>query len=543
VSSASRPGAARVGGDHLPHRLPGERAAPGREEERLRGRGPRVNGAELEVGVKGHERRLAERHEAALFTLAQRKDEALLPIDVGDLEATELAHPQARRVHHVEHRPVAQAAEAVALRRLEEPPDLVKGEHLGEPPADLGPLDQLARVGREGPLPHEEAGEASHRGEMAGRRAGADPVLAQRDQERRAERRVKPVGGGHALRLGVRGELAQIAGVRLDAAGREGSLDAEVVKVGVHPGEQVHTRKLQRHPPERQDPVEGCPVEPFEVFEPRTGESPLVVEVPHAGIFLDPEALSFVIAPARSIGRDADLYVDRLFQDAPAEGASLLIARTSRYVVDLNRSEDDVDSAAVLGGGRSASPRGLIWRLTTEGDPILGQQLPQAELTRRLDLIYRPYHRALTALLERKLARFGFAILLCAHSMPSHPRSSHPDGGAYRADLVPGTRGRTSAAGVVIDRVDALGRARKWTIRHDDPYRGGFSTGHYGKPAQGVHAVQIEIARRRYMEEATLRIDPHGFAAVREFARSLAARLAFAEPDAPLGLLRREAAS
>lgn len=284
-------------------------------------------------------------------------------------------------------------------------------------------------------------------------------------------------------------------------------------------------------------------MDPFEVFEPRSGESPLVVEVPHAGLFIDPEALAFTIAPARSIARDADLYVDRLFEDAPSEGASLLVARTSRFVVDLNRSEEDYDGEAVEGGGPRASARGLIWRLTTDGDPLLKGRLPRAELERRLERFYRPYHRALEALIARKVDRFGFAILLCAHSMPSQGRGGHPDHGGYRADLVPGTRGRTSAAGVVIDRVDAHGRARKWTIQHDDPYRGGFSTGHYGRPARGVHAVQVEIARRRYMDESTLRIDPQGFAAVREFARSLAARLAFAEPDAPLRLLRREAAS
>lgn len=282
-------------------------------------------------------------------------------------------------------------------------------------------------------------------------------------------------------------------------------------------------------------------MEPFAVIEPRSGESPLVVEVPHAGLWIDPESLGTMIAPARSIGRDADLHVDALFQDAPDEGATLLYARTSRYVIDLNRSETDVDEGAVEGAGRAPWARGLIWRLTTDGDPILLARLSRAELTRRLDQVYRPYHRALQALLARKVARFGFAVLLCAHSMPSRGRGGHPDSDAYRADLVPGTRGRTSAAGLVIDRVDAHGRALKWTIRHDDPYRGGFSTAHYGKPDDGVHAVQIEISRRRYMDESTLRIDPQGFAAVRDFARTLAARLAFAEPDAPRRLLRREA--
>ena len=286
-------------------------------------------------------------------------------------------------------------------------------------------------------------------------------------------------------------------------------------------------------------------MEPFEVFEPTTGESPVVFEVPHAGLWIDPEALAFTIAPARSVARDADLYVDQLCQDVPTEGATLIVARTSRLVIDLNRAEADCDGEAVEGGSRTPWPRGLVWRLTTDGDPVLAERLPRRELDRRLDTIYRPYHRTVEALLARKVARFGHAVLLCAHSMPSQPRPA-PFGGdlgrpgphCHRADLVPGTRGRTTAAGVVIDRVDAHGRAFGWSIRHDDPYRGGFSTAFYGRPTRGVHAVQIEIARRLYMDETSLRIDAQGSRAVREFARTLAARLAFAETDAPIRQLR-----
>jgi N-formylglutamate amidohydrolase len=287
-------------------------------------------------------------------------------------------------------------------------------------------------------------------------------------------------------------------------------------------------------------------VQSFEVFEPKSGESPLVVEAPHAGLWIDPEALAYTMAPARSIGRDADLYVDQLCQDVPREGATLLVATVSRLVIDLNRAETDLDAEAAEGGGRAPCPRGLIWRLTTDGDPVLAAPLPRRELDRRLATVYRPYHRTLEALLQRKVARFGFAVLLCAHSMPSQPRPAPAPGGDagrpappfFRADLVPGTRGRSSAAGAVIDRVDAHGRSFGWTIRHDDPYRGGYSTGFYGRPARGIHAVQIEIARRLYMDETSLRIDPQGFPAVRQFVRTLAARLAFVDPDAPIRQLR-----
>lgn len=275
-------------------------------------------------------------------------------------------------------------------------------------------------------------------------------------------------------------------------------------------------------------------MQPFEVIEPAAGESPVVVEVPHAGLAMDAEALAFTIAPARRMGQDADLYVDELMLDAPSEGATLIVARTSRYFVDLNRAETDLDAEAAAGGGQQPWPRGVIWRLTTEGDRILEAPLPKRELERRLDLVYRPYHRAVADAIERKRARFGFAVLLCAHSMPSSGRRADGSGQLIRrADLVPGTRGRTTAAAAVIDRVDDHGRAHGWSVKHDDPYKGGFTTGHYGAPHESVHAVQIEIARRLYMDEASLRIDPSGFRAVRQFGRTLVARLAFAEPDAP----------
>ncbi len=281
---------------------------------------------------------------------------------------------------------------------------------------------------------------------------------------------------------------------------------------------------------------------PFEVIEPKCGESPVVVEVPHAGLWLDAESLAFTVAPARSIARDADLYVDELVQDAPMEGATLIRARTSRYMIDLNRSEDDIDQDAVEGGGRTPWPRGLIWRLTTDGDPVLSCRLPRTELQRRLDTVYRPYHQALSTILARKQTLFGFVVLLCAHSMPSLARRGHGDSPGMRADIVPGTRGRTTSAPAVIDLVDWHARSYGFTVRHDDPYRGGFSTGFYGKPTNTMHAIQVEISRRLYMDEASHRRDPQGFRIVRDFARSLVAQLAFSESSTTQDALRAHAA-
>jgi N-formylglutamate deformylase len=271
----------------------------------------------------------------------------------------------------------------------------------------------------------------------------------------------------------------------------------------------------------------------FDVLEPSGPETPLIVEVPHAGLQMPAPCLEPLAAPARALARDADLYVDRLYQDAPSEGATLLVARASRYAIDVNRAETDVDAEVVEGGrGDVALHHGLVWRTTSDGDPALVRKLTKAELEERLETIWRPYHRMLAAIIERKRARFGVCVVLAAHSMPSADRTPGTSSGGRassraarpRADVVPGTRGRRSAAARFIDAVDAHAVRKGWTVRHDDPYAGGYTTQHYGRPADAVHVVQVELARRLYLDEATLRPGPD-FDAVRTWCRALVGTL------------------
>ncbi|MBX3208833.1 MAG: N-formylglutamate amidohydrolase [Labilithrix sp.] len=269
---------------------------------------------------------------------------------------------------------------------------------------------------------------------------------------------------------------------------------------------------------------------PFSVVEPVGEETPLIVEIPHAGLWLDGPSLATLAAPARSIGRDADLWVDELYADAAAQGATMIVAHTSRYVVDLNRSEKDVDAESVEGAPATArATRGIVWRLTSEGKRVLDAPLPRRELERRLESFYRPYHAAIAAAIARKRARFGHAIVLAAHSMPSVGRAAHGDAHAARADVVPGTRGRSSASPRFIDAVDALARGAGFSVAHDDPYQGGFTTVHYGRPKEAAHVVQVELARRLYMDETSLQKNA-GFERVRSFCGGLVARLGALEP-------------
>lgn len=268
----------------------------------------------------------------------------------------------------------------------------------------------------------------------------------------------------------------------------------------------------------------------FVLTEPRAPEVPVIVEVPHAGIEVDAETLATLVAPALAIGRDADLYVDELYADAPDAGATLLSARMSRYVCDLNRSEHDVDRDTVVGATGRASPHGLIWRSTTDNRPAIAKPLTKQEFERRLKAYYRPYHERLDELVRERLTRYGFVIVVSGHSMPRRGRDGHDDPGHERADVVPGTRQRTTTAAAVIEATERVAQRFQLGLAHDEPYRGGYTTQRYGRPAAGIHAIQIELNRKLYMDEQTLAKKSNEFRVIQGFCRALVRELAALRP-------------
>lgn len=261
---------------------------------------------------------------------------------------------------------------------------------------------------------------------------------------------------------------------------------------------------------------------PFE-FRPGVCPSPLIVSFPHVG--LDWPA-SLGPRPQVNFPRNADYAVDRLYVRAELHGAATLRARYSRLVVDLNRAEDDVGpelvpdhpaprpraslSPTAAGVGEVRQPirnRGVVWSSAVGNIPLL-TTITHAQLRRRLDQFYWPYHRALELLIERRRRRFGYAILLDAHSMP----------GTVAGDLVLGTcSGRACApelidlaAGILSGKGTAarLKFGSRWPLELaiDDPYRGGQIVSTFGRPDAGVHALQLEVSRALYMDER--RLDP-----------------------------------
>lgn len=264
-----------------------------------------------------------------------------------------------------------------------------------------------------------------------------------------------------------------------------------------------------------------------EINAPKTAPTPVLVEVPHSGLQVPPEVESEIDATPLAVLRDSDIYVDQLYQRAPQQGATLLVSRVSRYVVDLNRGPDEVDSAAVPRhpNARHIPARGVVWRARTDGTPLLRAPLTTQQFARRLELFYDPYHQTLREVAARMRQEHGHVVIVAAHSMPSTGRRVFGGRHVRRADVVPGTRGRSTADGRIIDLIDRHFRDAGLSVKHDDPYRGGWTTSSYGAPRRGQHAVQIELNRALYVDEQTSEIKKSEFARLQEVLDQLLRKL------------------
>lgn len=246
----------------------------------------------------------------------------------------------------------------------------------------------------------------------------------------------------------------------------------------------------------------------FYLVEPDE-DSPLLVEVPHAGLRLDAEAAATSKMPARAIAHDADAYVDELFDEAAALGATLLGAHLSRHVIDLNSAPGEPSGVAV---GDSDE---MVWHRSQSGDSVIEPRPSEQERARRHETYLVPYHATIEQLLARKRARFGQVVLLCAHSFPPLR------GGAPSADIVIGWRGGSTAEERWVSIAEQVAQGHGLTTARDDPYAGGYTVQRHGAPAEKVSAVQIELLRSLYLDTKTLARDPDGFAQAKGFCRAL----------------------
>lgn len=230
------------------------------------------------------------------------------------------------------------------------------------------------------------------------------------------------------------------------------------------------------------------------LFEIARGDSPLLVNVPHAGTWI-PEEIGADLTPQGCAVPDTDWSVEQLYAFAPDAGATLMWATHSRVVVDLNR---DPGGLSLYPG---ASNTEICPTTTFHDAPIYrdGAMPDAAAIAARVDQYWRPYHRVLAAEIERLRARHGYCILLDGHSIVSQaPR--------FFAGRLPdfnlGTADGTSCHPALAQRVfEILCAARGFTAVHNGRFKGGYITRHYGDPARDVHALQLEMAQCAYMNE------------------------------------------
>ena len=276
----------------------------------------------------------------------------------------------------------------------------------------------------------------------------------------------------------------------------------------------------------------ACPP-PVEVLAPREPLSPLVFASPHSGAYYPPEFVAAAALDLATLRKSEDCFVDALFADAPDLGAPLVRALFPRAYLDVNREPYELDpdmfdsplpAHVNAGSARVAAGLGTIARIVASRREIYRGKLTFTEAERRINDVYRPYHQALRAVIQRARERFGFCILIDCHSMPSTglPLSVDPD--MRTLDIVLGDRAGLSCHGGITDIADETLVSLGYRVVRNNPYAGGFTTQHYGDPAGGLHVLQIEINRALYMDEITFARRP-AFERLKSDLRHLTRRL------------------
>jgi N-formylglutamate amidohydrolase len=239
------------------------------------------------------------------------------------------------------------------------------------------------------------------------------------------------------------------------------------------------------------------------VLEPARRTTPFVFASPHAGRAYCDAFVAACLPPLSILRRSEDAFVDVLFADAPAVGAPLVCATFPRVYVDPNRAPDELDPSMFQGPvpdcvgpltARASAGLGVVPRLAADGRALYAGRLSYDEARMRLDQCYRPYHARLAKEAEAALAQFGEAIIIDCHSMPA--------ASARGADIVLGDRYGASCSRALVASAEAHFRTLGFAVVRNRPYAGGYTTEHYGRPESGVQALQIEINRGLYLNEA-----------------------------------------
>jgi formiminoglutamase len=229
------------------------------------------------------------------------------------------------------------------------------------------------------------------------------------------------------------------------------------------------------------------------VYDFTPSQSPLLISMPHVGTLLPKDVQDGLIPEALDL-RDTDWHLPRLYDFASTLGAGVLAARYSRFAIDLNRPSDDKPLY-------QTATTGLYPDILFDGTPLFRPGCAPSSAARQsyLEQIWQPYHERIALELARLRTKFGYAVLFDAHSIKSEiPRLF--DG--HLPDFNLGTNNGISCASALTDRLADICDAPGYRHVVNGRFKGGYITRHYGQPDQGIHAVQLELAQRTYMQEA-----------------------------------------
>jgi len=272
----------------------------------------------------------------------------------------------------------------------------------------------------------------------------------------------------------------------------------------------------------------------YEILRPAAHILPLVLASPHSGADYPAEFVAAARLNGRALRKSEDSFVDEIFSEAVGRGAPMIRACFPRAFLDANREAFELDPEMFhdllpayvnTRSPRVAAGLGTIARVVATGEEIYRGKLRFAEALARVNRFYHPYHDGLRTLLEDTRERFGHCLLLDCHSMPSTGAPPVGDGRPGRVDFVLGDCYGSSCAPAVTDAAERHLSGLGYRVSRNAPYAGGFTTRHYGRPRTGSHALQIEINRAIYMDEARISRKPY-LATLTAHMAELAATLA-----------------
>jgi len=253
--------------------------------------------------------------------------------------------------------------------------------------------------------------------------------------------------------------------------------------------------------------LDGEQSPPFEIVEPAAWRAPIIFNSPHSGSAYPNDFLHASRIDLPTLRRSEDSFMDELIADLSGSGFAVVRVHFPRSYVDVNREPYELDPRMFTGrlpsfantrSMRVAGGLGTIPRVVGDGQEIYRERLAVDDALSRIETLYKPYHRAFRRLISRVHQAFGTVIVVDCHSMPSIGVSRDEP---RRPDVVIGDRYGTSCAPLLPDMVEKTMGRLGYSVGRNKPYAGGFITEHYGNPASGLHAVQLELNRAIYMDE------------------------------------------